>query len=49
MHSVQLGREMRLIVHLADSFGNAITEPGALEAHDVQVRDADRSGILVVS
>ena len=42
MHSVQLGREMRLAVRLADSFGNAIADPGALEAHDVQVRTSDR-------
>ena len=40
MHSVQLGREMRLAVHLADSFGNAIADPGALDAHNVQVSDA---------
>ena len=37
MRSVQLGREMRLAVTLADSFGNAIADPGALDAHDVQV------------
>lgn len=49
MHSVQLGREMQLSVHLADSFGNAIAAPGALEAHDVQVRNADGSGTLIVS
>lgn len=42
MHSVQLGREMRLAVHLADSFGNAIAAPGALEAHNIQVGDATR-------
>ena len=41
MHSVQLGREMRLAVHLADSFGNAIADPGALEAHHVQVCHRD--------
>ena len=36
--SVQLGREMKLMVRLADGFGNAIAEPGCLKAHDVQVR-----------
>ena len=40
VQSVQLGREMRLLVRLADSFGNAIADPGALEAHNVQVRCA---------
>ena len=43
MHSVQLGREMRLAVHLADSFRNAIADPGALEAHNVQVSHRDLS------
>lgn len=38
VQSVQLGREMRLLVRLADSFGNAIADPGALDAHNVQVR-----------
>ena len=37
VRSVQLGREMKLEVRLADCFGNSIADAGCIEAHDVQV------------
>ncbi|MCJ1358454.1 MAG: hypothetical protein MMC33_008454 [Icmadophila ericetorum] len=39
VRSVQLGREMKLEVRLADCFGNSIADAGCIEAHDVQVRE----------
>ena len=45
--SVQLGREMALLVRLADCFGNSIAGVGGIEAHDVQVRAPPGRGDVI--
>lgn len=39
LSAIQLGRDMRLFVALADAFGNAVTEASAVETADVKVPD----------
>ena len=56
LSAIQLGRDMRLFVALADAFGNAVTEASAVETADVKVPDlagltaeTDWSNTLVTS
>ena len=37
LSAIQLGRDMRIFVALADAFGNAITEAGSIEPANVKV------------
>lgn len=39
LSAIQLGRDMRVFVALADAFGNAITEASAVETANVKVPD----------
>lgn len=42
LSAVQLGRDMRMFVQLADAFGNTITDPNRLQGSNVKVHTDSR-------